>query len=453
MQLVAERIEDILKPKSKEEIKIAEEEWIKKIANWYKILDRKLDSLKTTKDISDSDKAITNVYYELPDHIRTIDIVNDYFKNLHKKLHLIALRESSVSDILKPKSHEEIKDAERAVIKKATKDFISCYKEIEVLKNREIKNREEFDKWVEEWQDVVVWVNSTYSFDIPSYLAKRFAHTHNNLNLKLVKLWKDKVSENKVISESKKSVSDILKPKSKEEIKDAEEIFTEKIKENLAIVEGNIIFLQEVAQEHKKGHISYDDRLQWGQTFRNTEQLLMEIDYEYPAYIRNKFNGTIENLYNKLYALPIDFMLSESLILEKNKLQLTAGFVIIQNNKILLTHPTNAPWKHSFSIPKGYIEGGEDFLDTAIRETREEIGIKIKRRDIVSGPHFLDYTSGDKLYKRVYYFVVKPSIPISKSDIGLQKSEVDWAWFVDFEEALKRILPRQRSILKYLRHK
>jgi 8-oxo-dGTP pyrophosphatase MutT (NUDIX family) len=143
--------------------------------------------------------------------------------------------------------------------------------------------------------------------------------------------------------------------------------------------------------------------------------------------------------------------ISESLILEKNKLQLTAGFVIIQNNKILLTHPTGAPWKHSFSIPKGYIEEGEDFLDTAIRETAEEIGIKIKRRDIISGPHFLDYlTEKYKLYKRIYYFVVSPSIPISKKDIRLQKSEIDYADFLNKMEAEKRILPRQKGVLKYL---
>lgn len=147
-----------------------------------------------------------------------------------------------------------------------------------------------------------------------------------------------------------------------------------------------------------------------------------------------------------------DFLKSnESMLVEQEKLNLAAGFVIIQNNKILLVHPTNSKWKGTFSFPKGHLEKGENFLDAAIRETKEETGVEIDTKDITSGPHFIDYVKKDKIYKRVYYYVVYPSIPISKKDFKLQKKEVDWAGFLSKKEAKKKILWRLKEILKYLK--
>nr|HPI82233.1 NUDIX hydrolase [Candidatus Paceibacterota bacterium] len=62
-------------------------------------------------------------------------------------------------------------------------------------------------------------------------------------------------------------------------------------------------------------------------------------------------------------------------------IQLSAGLAIIQNGSILLGHPTGQKWWGTFSIPKGQVEKGEDLLEAAIRETREEIGINIDPKD------------------------------------------------------------------------
>ena len=66
----------------------------------------------------------------------------------------------------------------------------------------------------------------------------------------------------------------------------------------------------------------------------------------------------------------------------------SAGLLIIQDNKILLAHPTNAPWYGSYTIPKGKVEDGETYIDTAIRETKEEryAEIKITASDISPKP-------------------------------------------------------------------
>jgi ADP-ribose pyrophosphatase YjhB (NUDIX family) len=55
----------------------------------------------------------------------------------------------------------------------------------------------------------------------------------------------------------------------------------------------------------------------------------------------------------------------------------TCGIYLInKNNQILLVHPINAP-KHMWSIPKGMMEDGETYTETALRETFEETNIKL----------------------------------------------------------------------------
>ena len=51
----------------------------------------------------------------------------------------------------------------------------------------------------------------------------------------------------------------------------------------------------------------------------------------------------------------------------------SAGIIIILNdNKILLSHSVNSKWKKTFSFPKGGIEKGERKIEAAIRELQEE---------------------------------------------------------------------------------
>lgn len=127
----------------------------------------------------------------------------------------------------------------------------------------------------------------------------------------------------------------------------------------------------------------------------------------------------------------------------------SAGLIIIFDNKILLVHPTNAPWYGTYSIPKGEIEEGENLLEAAIRETKEEIGIRYGREYINEIPLKIDYKSKNgNTYKRVWCFGIKVDEP--PQQIILQPEEVDWAGFLDKEEAEKRILPRLKDVLKYL---
>lgn len=133
-------------------------------------------------------------------------------------------------------------------------------------------------------------------------------------------------------------------------------------------------------------------------------------------------------------------------------MEISAGLLIIKDNKILLCHPTNAPWKNTYSIPKGKVEKGESLSDTAIRETYEEVGIKIDKSKLDSEPHVIYYRSkNNKLYKKVYYFVVYDN---NHSDIissgNLQFREVDWAGFLDKDTAKEKIFWRFKEMLDFI---
>lgn len=141
------------------------------------------------------------------------------------------------------------------------------------------------------------------------------------------------------------------------------------------------------------------------------------------------------------------------------KTKQSAGLAIIYNGLILLGHTTGRGWYGSYGIPKGGIEDGEDKMSAAIRETLEEVGIKVPRNLIDTTEHTFAVTSRDHKYnKTVYYYIVKID---SLSQIGvkelklpksqLQVEEIDWAGFLNYNEASKRIMKSQLTVLNNLK--
>jgi 8-oxo-dGTP pyrophosphatase MutT (NUDIX family) len=135
----------------------------------------------------------------------------------------------------------------------------------------------------------------------------------------------------------------------------------------------------------------------------------------------------------------------------------SAGIAILYHDMILVAHATNAPWYRSYTPPKGGIEEGEQIIDAAIRECKEEIGVDIDKTKL---DHFIEVPYVDKsgkTYKTVILFPLRiyslDEIQLNSldvPDIQLQREEIDEARFMDEKELSLRVLPRYYEPLKYL---
>jgi 8-oxo-dGTP diphosphatase len=69
---------------------------------------------------------------------------------------------------------------------------------------------------------------------------------------------------------------------------------------------------------------------------------------------------------------------------EKHKLIPASYFILKKGNKILMLRRFNTGYKDGFySLPAGHVEEGESFIDCLLRESKEEIGIEIKKENII----------------------------------------------------------------------
>ena len=72
-------------------------------------------------------------------------------------------------------------------------------------------------------------------------------------------------------------------------------------------------------------------------------------------------------------------------------------FIFDKNNLVLIGHPTNASWTMPYwSIPKGEPDEFESRLETALREVKEETGISLDPKIVVTVGSNI-YTSGKKV--------------------------------------------------------
>ena len=137
----------------------------------------------------------------------------------------------------------------------------------------------------------------------------------------------------------------------------------------------------------------------------------------------------------------------------------SAGTAIVYKGKILLAHTTGRKWSGGYGIPKGGIDKGESKVEAAIRETYEEVGIKLDKNFVFDKEYTFTVTSRKHKYNKVvYYYIIEIE---NLGQIGLkdervpknqlQLEEVDWAGFMTLREASKKIMHSQRPILNHLR--
>jgi ADP-ribose pyrophosphatase YjhB (NUDIX family) len=68
--------------------------------------------------------------------------------------------------------------------------------------------------------------------------------------------------------------------------------------------------------------------------------------------------------------------------------KVAAAVLIVQDDRVLLVQRNNEPFRGKWTLPAGFINGGEDPAEAAVRECLEETGLSVRVRrihDVVSG--------------------------------------------------------------------
>ena len=69
--------------------------------------------------------------------------------------------------------------------------------------------------------------------------------------------------------------------------------------------------------------------------------------------------------------------------MERFKLKVAVYIILIKEDKILLTRRFNTGWQDgNYGLPSGHLESNEMVVEAVLRETAEEIRIKLKQEDI-----------------------------------------------------------------------
>ena len=77
------------------------------------------------------------------------------------------------------------------------------------------------------------------------------------------------------------------------------------------------------------------------------------------------------------------------------QLKVGAGALIEQDGTLLLIQRTSAPFQHCWNLPAGYVEADESPVETVIRETYEEIGLRVEAKGLVDVYFFADDPRGN----------------------------------------------------------
>ena len=126
----------------------------------------------------------------------------------------------------------------------------------------------------------------------------------------------------------------------------------------------------------------------------------------------------------------------------------SSGVVLFNSDKFLLLQHINEDSRVDghWDFPKGHVELGEEEIDTALRELKEET--KIEDVDIIpSFKQFINYNiSKDTLSvsKKVIFFLAETKV----WDVSLSSEHQNFVW-LNFEEAIERLTyDNAKNILK-----
>lgn len=117
---------------------------------------------------------------------------------------------------------------------------------------------------------------------------------------------------------------------------------------------------------------------------------------------------------------------------DKIDYEYSCGCIVLnEQNEVLLEREISRNGDRFWAFPKGHMEPGETEEQTAIRETKEEVGLSVEITD--SNPIANNYFLHDgKILKRVLQFLARPT---EGTELKLQAEEVEQARWMSLDEA------------------
>ena len=131
-------------------------------------------------------------------------------------------------------------------------------------------------------------------------------------------------------------------------------------------------------------------------------------------------------------------------------METTAACIITDKSRILVCHPTGAPWKRSWSLPKGIIDNNETAENAVIREIKEETGINLEKDKLISAGIY-PYRTLKNMHIFLYNIdTINVSelkcISVFEQKPGIFAPEVDkYAWIV-YSKAAEYLNPSQYKL-------
>lgn len=109
------------------------------------------------------------------------------------------------------------------------------------------------------------------------------------------------------------------------------------------------------------------------------------------------------------------------------KKEKSCGCIIIKDKKVLLVYEKN---RNFWGFPKGHVEEGENEIETALREVKEEVGLDVeidtKKR------YTLNYIIRNEIDKTTVLYIAVPK----NNNLKIQESEIEDAKWFNFNEAI-----------------
>ena len=121
------------------------------------------------------------------------------------------------------------------------------------------------------------------------------------------------------------------------------------------------------------------------------------------------------------------------------KREFSAGGIVFKQTKsgpiflLIKNMAMRDPDKSYWGFPKGHLNAGESSKEAAIREVKEEVGLRVEIIDKIGQSSYIFQVNGEKIFKIVTMFLMQAK----KGQILIQDLEIQEAKWLGSEQVLE----------------